>query len=58
MRPRLENKSRMTNFSPVQNLKGICNYVEHLEEFLIDTSQLLISSISVQDSNLSIEQAR
>lgn len=53
-----DEKSSTTIFSPVQNLKRIRDDAEQLERFLMDTFQLLMSSISVHDSQLSIEQAR
>ncbi|KAF9734672.1 hypothetical protein PMIN06_006180 [Paraphaeosphaeria minitans] len=43
---------------PLQNLTRILEDAEKLQRFLIDTFQLLMSSISVRESRLSIEQAR
>ncbi|OAG04115.1 uncharacterized protein CC84DRAFT_888453 [Paraphaeosphaeria sporulosa] len=43
---------------PIQNLRRILKDAENLQGFLIDTFQLLMSSVSVRESRLSIEQAR
>lgn len=44
--------------SPLEELKESLSQAIKLEAFLMETFQLLMSSISVQDSQISIEQAR
>ncbi|KAF2733472.1 hypothetical protein EJ04DRAFT_565134 [Polyplosphaeria fusca] len=43
---------------PIRNLERILKDADILQSFLMDTFQLLMSSISVRDSKLSIEQAQ
>lgn len=43
---------------PLRNLERIIKDADVLQNFLMDTFQLLMSSISVRDSKLSIEQAK
>jgi hypothetical protein len=61
--PKYDDRHRALYFSdgshhPIQNLQRILDDAEKLQGFLIDTFQLLMSSISVRESRLSIEQAR
>lgn len=43
---------------PIENLRRILEDAEKLQVFLIDTFQLLMSSLSVRESRLSVEEAR
>lgn len=54
------HRSQIANLAehPIQSLRRILEDAEKLQGFLIDTFQLLMSSISVRESRLSIEQAQ
>jgi hypothetical protein len=47
-----------TRRSPRENLEGLTEDAAKLESFLMETFQLFMSSISVQDTRLTIEQSR
>lgn len=56
--PHLTNKTEARWFSPIIHLQETLEEAEKLEVFLMDTFQLLMSSMSVLDSRTSIEQAQ
>lgn len=51
------NDSRW-NQSPIENMSRLIDEATKLEAFLMETFQLLMSSISVQDNRLSIDQSQ
>ena len=45
-------------YHPLKHLKAIQEDARRLQSFLMETFQLLLSSLSIQDSQMSVEQAR
>lgn len=51
-------KDRWKSVNPIESHQRTLDGVMQLDQFLIETFQLLMSSISVRDSQLSIEQSQ
>ncbi|KAK4890516.1 hypothetical protein LTR27_010797 [Elasticomyces elasticus] len=56
--PGIKDRQQRTYMSPAEHHRVILDRATKLEAFLMDTFQLLMSSLSVRDSQMSIEQAR
>ncbi|KAK5741728.1 hypothetical protein LTR17_003719 [Elasticomyces elasticus] len=54
----IKNRHRQAHLSPAENHGKMLAEADKLDAFLMDTFQLLMSSLSVRDSQTSIEQAR
>ena len=56
--PIIKNRHQRKHLSPVDNHQTMIGRAARLDTLLTDTFQLLMSSLSVRDSQVSIEQAR
>lgn len=54
----ITTRREVTYMNPIEHLEVILERATKLEAFLMDSFQLLMSSMSVQDSQVSIEQGR
>ncbi|KAK5728257.1 hypothetical protein LTR15_001392 [Elasticomyces elasticus] len=54
----IKNRHRQAHLSPAENHGKMLAEADKLDAFLMDTFQLLMSSLSVRDSQTNIEQAR
>ncbi|KAF2769709.1 hypothetical protein EJ03DRAFT_87218 [Teratosphaeria nubilosa] len=56
--PKIVTRHRQTHLSPTAKHQRILNEADKINTFLIETFQLLISSLSIRDSAISIQQPR
>ena len=54
----ITTRREVTYMNPIEHLEVILERATKLEAFLMDSFQLLMSSMSVQDSQMAIEQGR
>ncbi|KAK0820602.1 hypothetical protein LTR75_001480 [Friedmanniomyces endolithicus] len=56
--PIIKNRHHQSFYSPAENHQVMLDQAAKLESLLMDTFQILMSSLNVRDSQISIEQAR
>jgi len=56
--PIIKNRHHQPFYSPAENHQVLLDQAAKLESLLMDTFQILMSSLNVRDSQISIEQAR